>query len=203
MMLSKVSNFVKFTSYAMIVAMDVDGGIGYNNDLPWSRNKEDMKWFRDNTMSKIIIMGRSTWESIGSKPLDGRINIVISRTLDKQVAQDINVSNKEDTNKGYVIFVKSPAEAREVVDHTSGTLHNGGEVMVIGGAQIYEAFWPHISRVYLTTFEDSYPADVSIDMDLSVFTLVYRDATKVLAPKFEIWDAKNTFSVKRKENTRV
>ena len=39
-----------------ILACDVNNGIGYQNDLPWPRHKEDMKWFRENTGTDIVIM---------------------------------------------------------------------------------------------------------------------------------------------------
>ena len=51
--------------------------IGNNNKLPWNI-PEDLKWFKENTLGKPIVMGRKTHESIG-KPLPGRTNIILSR----------------------------------------------------------------------------------------------------------------------------
>ena len=61
-----------------IMAVDMNYGVGYKNQLPWPKMKEDLKHFKDVTMGSIILMGRKTWESIGSKRLPGRINVVIS-----------------------------------------------------------------------------------------------------------------------------
>ena len=61
-----------------IVAMTCDGVIGVDGKLPWHYS-EDLKRFKRLTLGSTIIMGRITWESIGSKPLPGRHNIVISR----------------------------------------------------------------------------------------------------------------------------
>jgi dihydrofolate reductase len=72
--------------FSIIVAHDSKRGIGKGGKLPWPHNKNDMKRFVDITTTapdgktNAIIMGRKTWESIGSKPLKDRENIVISRT---------------------------------------------------------------------------------------------------------------------------
>jgi len=60
-----------------IVAMNHDRVIGKNGDLPWHYS-EDLKRFKRKTIDATVIMGRRTWESIGSKPLPRRRNIVIS-----------------------------------------------------------------------------------------------------------------------------
>ena len=62
---------------ALIVAMSQNRVIGRNNKLPWYL-PGDLKYFKQATMGKPIIMGRKTWDSIG-RPLPGRMNVVISR----------------------------------------------------------------------------------------------------------------------------
>ncbi|VVC40480.1 Dihydrofolate reductase domain,Dihydrofolate reductase-like domain,Dihydrofolate reductase conserved [Cinara cedri] len=76
-------------AYSIIAAVSKNGGIGYKGDLPW-RLKKEMAYFnrittqvnRENTQNAVI-MGRNTWQSIPDKyrPLKGRINVVISKTL--------------------------------------------------------------------------------------------------------------------------
>ncbi len=61
-----------------IVAMTEDRVIGLHGKIPWYYSA-DLKRFKRRTMDSTIVMGRLTWESIGSKPLPGRRNIVISR----------------------------------------------------------------------------------------------------------------------------
>lgn len=64
----------------IIVAVADDWAIGRSGDMPWHIS-EDMKFFKAKTLGHSVIMGRRTWESIGSKPLPGRENIVVSARL--------------------------------------------------------------------------------------------------------------------------
>lgn len=112
---------------AIIVATDKQGLIGRNNDLPW-KISADLQYFRKVTMGKPLIMGRNTHESIG-RPLPGRKNIIV--TSDKAyLAEGCTVVNSLDA------ALKASNEAEEV--------------MVMGGASLYEQFLPHADRLYLT-----------------------------------------------------
>lgn len=118
---------------AIIVAQDKNRAIGINNKLPWHL-PEDLRYFKQVTMGKPIIMGRKTFESIG-RPLPGRVNIVISR-------QDSYEP------KGVKVVDSLPA-ARELAE--SICLIDGvDEAMVIGGAQIYAQAIEEADRLYLT-----------------------------------------------------
>ena len=68
---------------SLIVAVAENGVIGRDGDLPW-RMSSDLKTFRRLTMGKPVIMGRKTFETL-KKPLDGRMNIVITRAKDFKV----------------------------------------------------------------------------------------------------------------------
>lgn len=112
---------------SLVVAMDINRVIGINGDLPWHL-PTDLKYFRDITMGKPIIMGRKTHESIG-RPLPGRKNIVVTRNPDFS------------------------AVGCEVVT----TLHAGlelasdaPEIMMIGGATLYVDTLPMAHHIYLT-----------------------------------------------------
>ncbi len=113
---------------AMIAAMTDEGVIGIENRLPW-KLPNDMKWFRQHTLGKPIIMGRKTFESFGSKPLPDRTNIIITRDQAYQA---------EDS-----IVVHSIEEALQAVGEVD-------EVMIIGGASFYEQMLPRADRLYLT-----------------------------------------------------
>ena len=118
---------------AMIVAQSSNRVIGRDNKLPWYL-PGDLKYFKQATMGKPIIMGRKTFESIG-KPLPGRLNIVISRDA-SFTAQGIKV-------------VMSLPEAIELAE--SQVLIDGvDEAMIIGGAQIYALALPEVERLYIT-----------------------------------------------------
>lgn len=95
--------------------------------MPWHL-PEDLKRFRRLTMGKPVVMGRATHDAIG-RPLPGRRNIVISRK------PDLDIDGCE--------VVGGPGQALERVA-------GAGEVMIIGGGQIYEQFLPRADRVHLT-----------------------------------------------------
>ncbi len=63
----------------IVVAAALDRAIGKHNDVPWHL-PGDLKRFKARTKGKTVVMGRRTWESIGSRPLPGRRNLVVSRT---------------------------------------------------------------------------------------------------------------------------
>lgn len=113
---------------SMIAAMTEDRVIGIKNTLPW-KLPNDMKWFRQNTMGKPIIMGRKTFESFGAKALPGRTNIIITRDESYQASDSIVVHSIE--------------EALKVAG-------NVDEIMIIGGASFYEQMLPKANRLYLT-----------------------------------------------------
>ncbi len=118
---------------SLIVAMAKNRVIGKGNTLPWKLSG-DMKFFKQTTMGKPVIMGRKTYESIG-KPLAGRANLVLTRNPDFEVE---GVEHVED--------IKVALKAGRMVAEITGT----EEVMVIGGTQIYQAFLPESDRIYLT-----------------------------------------------------
>lgn len=112
---------------SMIVAMAEDRVIGLNNKMPWHL-PADLQFFKRTTLAKPIIMGRKTYQSIG-RPLPGRTNIVLSRDKELQIEG--------------VSCVQTVQEALALVEHVD-------EVMIIGGATIYEQFLPLANRLYLT-----------------------------------------------------
>ena len=112
---------------SFLVAMDQNGLIGRDNDLPW-RLPADLAYFKKLTTGHTIIMGRKTYESIG-RPLPERKNIVITRDAHYQA-------------QGCVI-VCSVAEALAHVKEEDN-------VFVIGGAEIFKAFYPYAERLYIT-----------------------------------------------------
>ncbi|MCF8473137.1 MAG: dihydrofolate reductase [Emcibacter sp.] len=118
---------------SLIVAISENGVIGKDNALPW-KISSDLKYFKEKTMGKSVIMGRKTFQSIG-RPLPGRTNIVITR-------------DATFTAEG-VITALSLEMALDVGLNLA--LSKGlDEVMVIGGAEIYNLCLPDADRLYLT-----------------------------------------------------
>ncbi|NRA40984.1 MAG: dihydrofolate reductase [Pseudomonadales bacterium] len=119
---------------AMIVAMAENGVIGRNNQLPWYL-PEDLKYFKQTTLGKPIIMGRKTFESIG-RPLPGRTNIVVSRQSDLSLPAGVRLVNSLDAA---ITLAEQVAE-----------IDGADELMVIGGAEIYRAAFAKATVLYLT-----------------------------------------------------
>jgi dihydrofolate reductase len=132
-----------------IFATDSSGGMGNNGALPWPHNKEDMAWFRMHTMGSIVLMGRKTWESIGSKPLPGRKNVVVTSDL---------------TLEGPDLVLDGPID--QVLEVTMQTFP-GREIFVIGGMNVYKQALPLCRNVYISVINGTYPADVSVDEEFT------------------------------------
>lgn len=121
---------------SLITAMDRNRLIGNKNQLPWHL-PADFAHFKAVTMSKPVVMGRKTYESIG-KPLPGRTNIVLSRNPATKFEGVTCVANFE--------------EARAVVPGAE-------ELMVIGGSTIYEMLMPQANRMYITYVDAEFKGD--------------------------------------------
>ena len=112
---------------SMIVAASTNGVIGMDGGLPWHL-PEDLRRFRELTMGKPIIMGRTTHESIG-RVLPGRTNIVLT-------------SNPNYNAPGCEVATR--------LDQALAFAGEADEVMIIGGAYVYQSFLPMTERIYLT-----------------------------------------------------
>ncbi|WP_019215976.1 dihydrofolate reductase [Legionella tunisiensis] len=124
------------TIISLIAAVDENRGLGKDNHL-LCHLPADLKHFKTVTMGKPIIMGRNTYDSIG-KPLPGRLNIVLSR-------QNLSLEG--------VAVVDSLTKALALVK-------NVPDVMIIGGATVYEQSLDLASQVYLTVIHHQFDADV-------------------------------------------
>ncbi len=125
---------------AIVAIQDKDRGIGYKGELLYSI-PEDMTHFKNMTMHHIVVMGRTTWESIPEKyrPLIGRINIVLTKNED-YVAEGAHVFHDKES---ILAFIKD----QEV------------DTWIIGGTQIYELFLPEIDKLYITKIYSDKKAD--------------------------------------------
>jgi dihydrofolate reductase len=126
---------------SIIAAAARNNVIGRDNQLPWQL-PEDLRYFKQVTLGKPVVMGRKTFESIG-RPLPGRLNIVISRQPDWRAEGVLVASGLE------AALQLAEREAPETVD----------ELMVIGGAEIYKQALPLASRIYLTRVHEDFEGD--------------------------------------------
>ena len=124
-----------------IVAVDKDWGIGYQGQL-LEYLPPDMKYFKELTQNNLVIMGRKTWDSLPSKPLPCRTNIIISSTLQLDYLE----------KNGSFVCVADMEKIKTKI--TEGCYEFcPKEVFIIGGGQVYEQLLPYCDRVYVTKIE--------------------------------------------------
>ena len=117
----------------LIAALADNRAIGRDNQLPWHL-PADLKHFKALTLGKPIIMGRKTWDSLG-RPLPGRLNLVVSRQA------GLTLEGAEGFPTLEAAVERADEWARE---------QGAGELMLIGGAQLYEQGLALAERLYLT-----------------------------------------------------
>lgn len=119
---------------SLVVAMARNRVIGRDGALPW-RMPGDLRRFRRLTLGCPVVMGRKTFLSIG-RPLDGRANIVVSRDPAFR-PEGVTVAGS----------------LQDAIDIAGRAVAGAGEIMVIGGGEVYAASLPLASRIYLTVIE--------------------------------------------------
>lgn len=138
------------SNISLIVAMDQNNLIGKENRLPWNI-KEDLQYFRKTTLGHPVVMGKNTWFSIG-KPLDGRINFILTHDSSFQIPGCITVTSIQQV-------------LNEFPDQ---------EVFVIGGAETFRQFLPHATKIYLTRIMSTFEGDTYFpEPDWSEWEIVF------------------------------
>jgi len=113
--------------------------IGKDNSMPWSI-KGNLAHFKEMTMGWPCIMGRKTWESLPKKPLPGRLNIIISKTMD---SNDLSQKNR--------IFSSLPSAIEHCADYE--------KIFICGGESIYRQAMPFANKIDLTLIHGQYDGD--------------------------------------------
>jgi len=124
----------------LIVAVDENWAIGKGNDLLVSI-PQDMKFFRETTMGKVVVCGRKTLETFpGGQPLKKRTNIVLTRDKDYVVKDAIVLHTVE-----------------EVIEELKK--YEEEDIYIIGGESIYRQFLPYCKLAHVTKIHHAYEAD--------------------------------------------
>ncbi len=123
---------------SIIVAIADNNAIGKDNKL-LAYLPKDLKWFKQNTLNKTILMGRKTYESLPGGALSKRKNIVLTRNENFQ-APNCTVLN----------------DINDVQEY----LNSNEENFIIGGAEIYKKFLPIADKLYITRIYAKLEADV-------------------------------------------
>lgn len=137
----------------IIVAVAKNNAIGKNNNLLW-HIKEDLVYFKKTTLGATVVMGRKTFESIG-KPLPGRRNVVVSKTMNEI--------------EGIEIF--------RSIDQALGSCSSNEEVFIVGGGEIYKQSISLVQRIFLTIVDVNIPdADTFFpELDMSQWREIFRE----------------------------
>jgi len=126
----------------LIAAVAENGVIGKDNKMPWTI-KGNLAHFKEMTMGYPCIMGRKTWESLPIKPLPGRVNLIVSKTLNKE---------------------ERPSSWREIKVFSSFSsavefCSNYEKIFIIGGESIYKQAMPIATKIDLTIIPGDYEGD--------------------------------------------
>lgn len=142
---------------SFIAAMADNNAIGRDNGLPWYL-PADLKFFKETTMGKPVLMGRKTFDSI-KKPLPGRLNIVVSHNSNAAVPEGVLL---------YTNIEEAVARMRQ---------EPNDEGFIVGGARIFEDTMPLADRMYITRIHHTIPdADAFFpDIDHTHWKLVWQE----------------------------
>jgi dihydrofolate reductase len=160
----------------LLVGASANNAIGKNNQLLWHL-PNDLKFFKNATWAMPVAMGRKTFESLGGKPLNGRLNIVITKQKDFISDGIIVVESIEDA----ISFAKK---------------NDYKEIMIAGGGEIYKQAIPIATKVLITRVHTIIEGDTFFPViDTNVFQLVKQkdypaDAKHQYAYTFETWERK-------------
>lgn len=148
----------------LILACDPNGGIGYQNKLPWTKIQGDLPRFKALTSGKIVVMGRNTWDSLPKKPLPNRLNVVVTSKPSTVEGRDMVVTSNTDSFTEF---------------------H-----WLIGGAQLINSCWDQIDEIHLSRVYAHYTCDTFIDLVYveDNFTRTYSEAFP--DHTYEIWKRK-------------
>ena len=134
-----------------IMAVDEKGGISKGQSMPWPKNSIDLKWFKENTINNIVVMGRKTWEDpFMPTPLKSRTNVLVS-------------------NKAPSLF---PGADLYISGDIKKQIHNiqrnnlDKDLFIIGGSELINILIDSIEEFYLTRIYGNYDCEKYIDINL-------------------------------------
>ena len=152
-----------------ILACDQDWGIGKDGDLPWPHNTEDLKWFKESTIGGVVVMGKSTWNSLPRKPLPNRKNIIIT-------------SSEQDKDQDGCQFIKFNIAKKELVN-----MSKSRDVWIIGGAKLVKGLLDIIDEFHLSRIQGSYNCDTFLSKSLIIQKYELAESGKRGGVYVDIW----------------
>lgn len=141
-----------------ILACDESWGIGKDNDLPWPKNSEDLKWFKQTTSNKTVVMGSATWDSLPVKPLPNRENIIMRSRIHTEPEE----------------YLRNLAKLR-------------GEIWIIGGARLINNLLPIIDEFHLSRISGKYDCDTFLPSGRILSTYQLHEVSSGKGLNIERW----------------
>ena len=157
-----------------IMAVDEIGGISKGQSMPWPKNSIDLKWFKENTINNVVVMGRKTWEDpFMPTPLKSRINVLITNK-DKELIEGADYYLSGNINDQIQNLQLEYIEK---------------DIFIIGGSEIINLTFNLIEQFYLTRIYGNYNCEKFIDVslienNLNMIKKIGGDSTC----HFEIWE---------------
>ena len=133
-----------------IMAVDEKGGVSKGTSMPWPKNSEDLKWFKNHTLNNIVVMGRVTWiDPFMPSPLDSRINVLIT-------------NKKSELYPGADFYIKGDLiyELKNIQSNYSNK-----DMFIIGGPEILNQVFNLVNEFYLTRIYGNYNCEKFIDLN--------------------------------------
>ena len=149
-----------------ILAYDLNNGISKNGTIPW-KSKTDLNFFYNITKGNIVIMGKNTFFSLpdNCRPLKNRVNIVLTNNPTYYSYDEKYIKTHE------LIFTNNEIIHEEIIQNPNKYnqmypfLNTNFKIIIIGGKQIYEKYFPLCKTVWVTRIKNNYQCDLVIKYD--------------------------------------
>tara|TARA_Y200000002_G_scaffold36349_1_gene26599 strand:- start:479 stop:967 length:489 start_codon:yes stop_codon:yes gene_type:complete len=157
-----------------IMAIDEMGGISKGQSMPWPKNSIDLKWFKENTINNVVVMGRKTWDDpFMPTPLKSRINVLIT-----------NKDNKLIKGADYYLSGNINNQIKNIQSK-----YIDKDIFIIGGSEIINLTFDLIEQFYLTRIYGNYNCEKfintsAIENNMKMMKKINGNSTC----HFEIWE---------------
>ena len=157
-----------------IMAVDEKGGISRGQSMPWPKNSIDLKWFKENTLNNIVVMGRKTWEDpFMPTPLKSRINVLIT-------------NKNKDLIEGADFYFNG--NVNDEIQNIQSE-YTDKDIFIIGGSEIINLTFSLIEQFYLTRIYGNYNCEKFINISLIENNMkMIKKINGDSSCHFEIWE---------------
>jgi dihydrofolate reductase len=146
----------KLSNVEAILAVDINFGLAKDGNIPW-KSKTDLQFFKSKTVNNVVVMGSKTLLSLpNSKPLNNRLNIILTNNYDKYSKLYEGYDNIYFVNYKNII---------NLINYC----YKDKTIFIVGGNQIYNLLLPYCSTIWLTKIKENYDCDLVFDYDISKF----------------------------------